>query len=59
MNLMIILFVVLVALVIGLWFVLDKRMDNIETDLEALGKATGKEDLLTKIRHKTQPRIQN
>ena len=59
MNLIIILFVVLVALVTGLWFVLDKRMDNIETDLEALGKATGKEDLLTKIRHKTQPRIQN
>lgn len=59
MNLMIILFVVLVALVIGLWFVLDKRIDNIETDLETLGKATGKEDLLTKIRHKTQPRIQN
>ncbi len=59
MDLMIFLFVVVVGLVIGLWFVLGKRMDNIESDLEALGKATGKEDLLTKIRHKTQPRIQN
>jgi len=48
-----------VVLVIGLWFVLSKRMDNIETDLETLSKAMGKEDLLTKIRHKTQPRIQN
>jgi len=42
-----------VALVIGLWYVLSKRMDDIETDLETLSKATGKEDLLTKI-HRTQ-----
>lgn len=57
MDLMTIL--LMVVLVVGLWFVLSKRMDNIETDLETLGKATGKEDLLTKIRHKTQPRIQD
>jgi len=57
MDLMTILLVVI--LVIGLWFVLSKRMDNIETDLETLSKAMGKEDLLTKIRHKTQPGIQN
>jgi ABC-type Fe3+-hydroxamate transport system substrate-binding protein len=43
-----------VVLVVGLWYVLNKRMDDIESDLETLGKATGKEDLLTKIRHRTQ-----
>jgi len=59
MDLMIILLAVMGVFVIGLWFVLSKRMDNIETDLEALSKAMGKEDLLTKIRHKTQPRIHN
>ncbi len=59
MDLMIILLAVGGVFVIGLWFVLSKRMDNIETDLEALSKAMGKEDLLTKIRHKTQPRIHN
>ncbi len=48
-----------VVLIIGLWFILSKRMDNIETDLETLSKSMGKEDLLTKIPHKTQPRIQN
>jgi len=48
-----------VVLVVGLWYVLNKRIDDIESDLEALGKATGKEDLLTKIRHKTQHRTQN
>ena len=41
-----------VVLVVGLWYVLNKRMDDIESDLEALGKATGKEDLLTKIHHR-------
>ncbi len=59
MDLMIILLAVMGVFVIGLWFVLSKRMDNIETDLEALSKAMGKEDLLTKIRHKTKPRIHN
>jgi len=59
MDLLIILLAVGGVFVIGLWFVLSKRMDNIETDLEALSKAMGKEDLLTKIRHKTQPRIHN
>ena len=57
MDLMTILIVVVivlaVVLVIGLWYVLNKRMDNIETDLKTLGKAAGKEDLLTTI-HKTQ-----
>ena len=43
-----------VVLVVGLWYVLNKRMDDIESDLETLSKATGKEDLLTKIRHRTQ-----
>ncbi|GEM_PF-5483811 len=51
--------IIAAVLVIGLWYVLNKRMDDIESDLEALGKATGKEDLLTKIRHKTQHRTQN
>lgn len=41
-----------VVLVIGLWFVLSKRMDDIEADLETLSKSMGKEDLLTKI-HRT------
>ncbi len=48
-----------VVLVVGLWYVLNKRMGDIETDLKTLGRAMGKEDLLTKIRPKTQPRIQN
>ncbi len=38
-----------VVLVIGLWFVHNRRMDDIEADLETLSKAVGKEDLLTKI----------
>ncbi len=41
-----------VVLVIGLWYVLNKRMDDIETDLKTLGKAAGKEDLLVSM-HKT------
>ena len=45
--------VLAVALVIGLWFVLSKRINDIETDLETLSKAVGKEDLLTKIHHRT------
>ncbi len=51
--------IIAAGFVIGLWYVLNKRMDDIETDLKTLGKATGKEDLLTKIRHKTQHRTQN
>ena len=35
-----------VVLVIGLWYVLNIRIDDIETDLKTLGRATGKEDLL-------------
>ena len=50
MDLMTILFAVVLA--IGLWFVLGKRMDDIEADLETLSKSVGKEDLLTKI-HRT------
>jgi uncharacterized membrane protein len=42
-----------VVLVVGLWYVLNKRMDDIESDLETLSKATGKEDLLTKIHHRS------
>lgn len=57
MDFMIIL--IITVLVLGFWFLLSKRMDNIESDLEALGKATGKEDFLTKIHHKTQPGIQD
>ena len=48
-----------VVLVVGLWYVLNIRMDDIETDIKTLGRATGKEDLLTKIRHRTQHRTQN
>ncbi len=44
--------VLAVVLVIGLWYVLNKRMDDIETDLKTLGKAAGKEDLLVSM-HKT------
>lgn len=51
--------VLAVALVIGLWFVLSKRINDIETDLETLSKAVGKEDLLTKIHHRTQHKTQN
>jgi len=36
-----------VVLVVGLWYVLNIRMDDIETDIKTLGRATGKEDLLT------------
>jgi hypothetical protein len=35
-----------VVLVIGLWFVLSRRINDIETDFMTLGRATGKEDLL-------------
>jgi len=45
--------IIAAVLVIGLWYVLNKRMDNIETDLKTLGKAAGKEDLLVSM-HKTQ-----
>ncbi len=41
-----------VVLVVGLWYVLSKRMDDIETDLKTLGKAAGKEDFLVSM-HKT------
>ena len=44
--------IIAAVLVIGLWYVLNKRMDDIETDLKTLGKAAGKEDLLVSI-HKT------
>ncbi len=44
--------IIAAGLVIGLWYVLNKRMDNIETDLKTLGKAAGKEDLLVSM-HKT------
>ena len=48
---------IITVLVLVFWFLLSKRMDDIESDLEALGKATGKEDFLTKIHHNIQPRI--
>jgi len=41
-----------VVLVIGLWYVLNIRMDDIEADLMTLSRATGKEDLLISM-HKT------
>jgi len=49
---LIILFIT-VVLVVGLWYVLNIRMDDIETDIKTLGRATGRKDLLTTI-HKTQ-----
>jgi len=49
---LIILFIT-VVLVVGLWYVLNIRMDDIETDIKTLGRATGREDLLTTT-HKTQ-----
>ncbi len=51
MDLMTIL--IAVVLVFGLWYIQNKRMDDIETDIKTLGRATGREDLLTTI-HKTQ-----
>jgi len=42
-----------VVLVVGLWYVLNIRMDDIETDIKTLGRATGREDLLTTT-HRTQ-----
>lgn len=45
---------ILALLVFGFWFLLNKRMDDIESDLETLGKSMGKEDLLTKIHHRNQ-----
>ncbi len=44
--------IIAAGFVIGLWYVLNKRMDDIETDLKTLGKAAGKEDLLVSM-HKT------
>jgi len=43
---------VLFVFAIGLWFVLSRRMNDIEADLMTLGRATGKEDLLISM-HKT------
>jgi len=51
MDLMTIL--IAVILVFGLWYIQNKRMADIETDIKTLGRATGREDLLTTI-HKTQ-----
>ena len=48
-----VLLLVAVVLVVGLWYVLNIRMDDIETDIKTLGRATGREDLLTTT-HKTQ-----
>ena len=44
--------IIAAVLVISLWYVLNKRMDDIETDIKTLGKAAGKEDLLVSM-HKT------
>ena len=52
MDLLTVLIIVLLGF--SFWFLLSKRMDNIESDLEALGKAIGKEDFLTKIQHRDQ-----
>lgn len=54
-----ILALIIAVLIFGFWFLLNKRVDDIETDLETLSKSIGKEDLLTKIRHRTQQRPQN
>ncbi len=44
--------IIAAVLVIGLWYVLNKRMDDIETDIKTLGRAADKEDLLVSM-HKT------
>lgn len=45
---------IIALIVFVFWFLLSKRIDEIESDLETLGKAMGKEDLLTKIQHRNQ-----
>ena len=35
---------IIALMVLGFWFLASKRMDEIESDLETLGKAMGKED---------------